>query len=266
MSNSTKLPTTLKNQVEKELGSSLASKMSEWSPECKIYVCNQGKPTDLCGSGVLVYDPQADVKHSELSEYCIITSNKVIKNENFKKGHYKVEFSKNSTPKSFDLFHVKKTVWNIPSAGQVIIFIDPNCQELRHVWTGQCRILSTCLTIAERDPDQQSFCYVANQRYFVKSDSNGENGKHFLEADNNHSANNAAKDLEKADGTAIFQGATEGEKKAVGIFNVVHKTQMEIFPMWFNSKITDILGELYLISFSTSYKIGRKFSGKLEGE
>ena len=256
---------SLINQVDEEFRNSLDSKMPEWSPECKIYVCNQGKLTDLCGSGVLVYDPRADVGHTELSKYCIITSNKVIGNENFEEGHYKVEFSKNSTPKSFDLFRVKKKVWNIPSAGQVIIFIDPNCQELRHFWK-KCGILSTCLTIAERDPHQKSFCYVANQRYFVKSDSNGENGKHFLEADNNHSANNAANDLEKADGTVIFQGAMEGEKKAVGIFNVVHKTQMGIFPMWFKSKITDILGELYLISFSTSYKIGRKFSGKLEDE
>lgn len=266
MSNNTELQSTLKSQVDEHLRRGLSFKMPEWSPECKIYVGNQAKPTDLCGSGVLVYDQQADVAHTELSKYCIITSNKVIGNENFEEGHYKVEFSKDSTPKSFDLFRVKKTVRNIPSAGQVIIFIDPNCQELQHFRTGPCRILSSCLTIAERDPRQQSFCYVANQRYFVKSDSNGENGKHFLEADNNPSANNAAKDLEKADGTVIFQGAMEGEKKAVGIFNVVHKTQMEIFPMWFKSKITDILGELYLISFSSSYKNGRKFSGKLEDE
>lgn len=266
MSNNTELQGTLKSQVDEHLRTGLSFKMSEWSPECKIYVDNQAKPNDLCGSGVLVYDPKANVKHTKLSNYCIITSNKVIEIENFKKGHYKAKFSKNSGSKSFDLFGVTKSVKNIPSAGVVMIFIDPNCQEFRHVRTGQCRILSTCLTIAERDPDQRSFCYVANQRYFVKSDSNGENGKHFLEADNNQSANNAAKDLEKADGTAIFQGATEGEKKAVGIFNVVHKTQMEIFPMWFKSKSTDILGELYLISFSTSYKIGRKFSCKLEDE
>lgn len=258
MSNTTQLPdkSKLKTQVDKELGP------PEWSPECKIYAGNEAKPTDLCGSGVLVYDPQADVK---LSKYCIITSNKVIGNENFEEGHYKVEFSKNSTRKSFDLFRVKKTVRNIPSAGQVIIFIDPSCKELQHLWK-KCGILSTRLTIAERDPRQQSFCNVAHQRYFVKSDSNGENGKHFLEAANNRSANNAVTDLEKADGTVIFQGATEGGEKAVGIFNVVHKTQMEISPMWFKSKITDILGELYLISFSTSYKTGRKFSGKLEGE
>ena len=250
-----------KGQVEKEL---TRGPRCEWSPVCKIYVCNQAEPTDLCGSGVLVYDQEANVKDTERSKYCIITSNKVIENRDFAQGDYRVEFSKSSRQKLFDLFDVRKSVQNIPSAGLVIIYINPSCKELRHFWTGKCRILSrsTCLTIAERHPDQQSFCNVANQRYVVKSDSNVENGKHSLEAANNHLAYNAAKGLEKADGTVILQKDKEGEEKAVGIFNVVHKTQMEISPMWFKSKITDILGELYLISFST----GRKFSGKREDE
>lgn len=85
-----------------------STKRFEWSSAvCKIYECNQDKQGDLCGSGVLVNDP--NVNDPELSKYCIITSSKVI--ENAAADTYTVEFSmssKKSKGETFNLSDIKK--------------------------------------------------------------------------------------------------------------------------------------------------------------
>lgn len=238
-----------------------STKRFEWSSAvCKIYECNQDKQGDLCGSGVLFNDP--NVNDPELSKYCIITSSKVI--ENAAADTYRVEFSmssKKSKGETFNLSDIKKEVKSDASGlGLVMIFIHDRFFKRKFFKLFKSTISSTGLTI-ERvhfGQDQQPFCFVAKQRCNIKIDSE-KNGKYLLEAAHEASTQDAPPE-KLLNGTVILQGA-EGNEKAVGIFNghVVDKTQVEIYPIWFESTIPDILGELYqLIFLNTTIEKGTR--------
>ena len=189
------------------------------------------------GCGVLVYDQ--NVEDSKLSKYIIITSSKVIQEDNFSVGVYEVKFIKGTKEKTFDLKKVTKSVRRVAS-GLVVIFIESSYSGLIHQGK-TCSILSKSpLTMADYDQIQRLFCYV---------ESNGESREYVLKAASDKS-DTSAKLTNPTDkipnGTVILQGADENVK-AVGILNEVEDKCMVISPIWLKASIAGILGELLVI-------------------
>lgn len=205
----------------------------EKARSCKILCDGQ-----VVGFGVLAC-VQCGNDDTESDKHCIITSHEVLKNGNLADGDYKVQFLKDSKVTTFDLKDVRKLVGNVAS-GLMVIFMNSSLPEFKHK-TKKCRKLP--LTIANFDKHQQAFCYVENQCYNIES--NGMNGKYFLKAADKNCSTSAQSTIQEGmlDGTVILQ-EVGGNEKAVGIFNVVDKTQMEISPFWLEPGITDKLGEL----------------------
>lgn len=201
---------------------------------CKILHVNH-ELSGSVGCGVLVCNPQFD----KLRKLFIITSNRVIENENFA-DECKVEFKRNSKVRTFDLKGVRKSLLS-DASGVMIIFIDP--QNLKHI-----KYQKFPLTRANFDQNQTPFCYVANQCYNIES--NSETGKYVLKWKNSDTSADQltnATSKEMSNGTVILQGPGKEIVKVVGIFNMEDATQMVISPIWLKPSITDILGELYLI-------------------
>lgn len=208
---------------------------------CKILHVNH-ELSESVGCGVLVCNPQFDKSR----KYFIITSKRVIENENFA-DECKVEFKRNSKVRTFDLKGVKKSVLS-DAFGVTIIFIDS--QNIKHM-----KYQKFPLTIANFDQNQTPFCYVANQCYNIESDH--ENGKYVLKRKNSDTSADQltnATSKEMSNGTVILQGSGKENTKAVGIFNMEDATQMLISPIWLKPSITNILGELYLIFFIINNK------------
>ena len=205
---------------------------------CKIL---RGQDKEIVGCGVLVFDPDFDDHISGLSKYCIITSKEVIEKENFHDGSInQVKFSKEPREKCFDLNGFSKSVKDVPS-GLVLIFIDPRHRDLNHgyLMKKKCSILSKSpLLMTNSGQDRQLFCYVANKCYNIVK-SSGEDGEYVLKATTVESEPD-----EIPNGTVILQGANK-DVRAVGVFNVVDKTNMVVSPIWLKSSISDILGELH---------------------
>lgn len=212
---------------------------------CKIF---RGREKEIVGCGVLVCDPDINDHISGSSKYCIITSKEVIKKENFLDGSInQVEFSKEPREKCFNLKGFSKSVKDVPS-GLVLIFIDPCHQDFKHgcLKTKKCSILSKSpLLMTNFDQNQQLFCYVTNQCYNIVK-SSGENGEYVLKAAiiNLDTSVESTTPDEIPNGTVILQGANK-DVRAVGIFNVVDKTNMVVSPIWLKSSISGILGEFH---------------------
>lgn len=205
---------------------------------CKVL---RGPDKEIVGCGVLVCDPDINDHITGLSKYCIITSKEVIEKENFLDGSVnRVEFSKDPREKCFDLKGVSKSVKDVPS-GLVLIFIDPRHRDLNHGYLikKKCSILSKSpLLMTNFGQDRKLFCYVANQCYNIVKTS-GEDGEYVLKATTVESEPD-----EIPNGTVILQGANN-DLRAVGVFNVVDKTNMVVSPIWLKSSISGILGELH---------------------
>ena len=204
---------------------------------CKIL---RGPDKEIVGCGVLVCDPDINDHITGLSKYCIITSKKVIEKENFLDSINRVELSKEPREKCFDLKGFSKSVIDVPSA-LVLIFIDHRHRDLNHgyLMKKKCSILSKSpLLMTNYGQDRQLFCYVANKCYNIVK-SSGEDGEYVLKATTVESEPD-----EIPNGTVILQGANK-DLRAVGVFNVVDKTNMVVSPIWLKSSISDILGELH---------------------
>lgn len=205
---------------------------------CKILHVDH-ELSESVGCGVLVCNPQFD----KFRKHFIITSNRVIGNENFA-DECKVEFKRKSNVRTFDLKHVKKSVLH-GASGVMIISIDS--QNLSHE---DMKYQKLPLTRAIFDQKQTPFCYVANQCYNIEL--NNETGKYVLKRKNSDTSADQltnATSKEMSNGTVILQGSGKENMKAVGIFNMEHATQMVISPIWLKPSVPDILGELYLTFF-----------------
>lgn len=240
-------PTTITDQFFRSMLSHGQSKedteedTEEKAIPCKILHVNH-EPSESVGCGVLV----CNAKFDKLRKHFIITSKRVIENENFA-DECKVEFKRNSKVRTFNLKGVKKSVLS-DASGVMIIFIDS--QNLKHM-----KYQKFPLTRANFDQNQTPFCYVANQCYNIES--NNENGKYVLTRKNSDTSADQltnATSKEMSDGTVILQGSGKENMKVVGIFNMEDATQMLISPIWLKPSITDILGELYLTFFYYYYK------------
>lgn len=200
---------------------------------CKILHVDH-ELSESVGCGVLVCNPQFD----KFRKHFIITSNRVIKNENFA-DECKVEFKRNAKVSTFNLQDVKNSVFS-DASGVMIIFI--NSQNLKHM-----KYQKFPLTRANFDQNQTPFCYVEDHCYNIES--NNENGKYFLKWNNSDTSADQltnATSKEMSNGTVILQGSGKENMKAVGIFNMEDATQMVISPIWLKPSVTDISGELYL--------------------
>lgn len=225
--------------------------------KARLAVCTiaRGQEQSI-GCGVLVSEQCVD--NRELSKYCIITTNEVVrasKNET-SEDKYQVTFQrKKLKDKSLDLQNItKNSVWT--ASGLVLIFLNPSCVDLNHDGDKKNSILrKSPLSIGSPRHPSPLFCFVENQRYIVESTGeNKEECVYVLKADSNTAKSSSGSAKTIPHGTVILQyDADDKNLMAVGIFKELSTQDLKISPIWFKSSLNDLLGKLYSFFYTFHY-------------
>lgn len=218
-------------------GPLLASQREDqgWKAICQI----QGKDGNIVGCGCLVYDPQ--IKDPELSQYCIISSSKVILHEKLPEYHILFERISNSKNPRIILLSdiIKKDI--ILGSGLVLIFIDgtssPQLRHRRCILHRQCKcsVLKHLPGISSPHKGREKFCYTGRERH---------------EYDETRGIDSPEKVGSVENGRVLFERDPESKKlKVVGIINnCLNSGQGDISPIWLtSSSLEKIIGEFLVV-------------------
>ena len=205
-----------------------------WKAICQI----QDKDGNIVGCGCLVYDPQ--IQNAELSQYCIITSSKVILHENLPEYYILFERISNSkNPRNILLSDIiKKDI--ILGSGLVLIFIDgTSSPQLRHhrcILHRECKcsVLNHLPEISSPHKGSEKFCYIGRERH---------------EYDETRGIDFPEKAGSFANGCVLFERDPESKKlNVVGIINCFNSGQEDISPIWLtSSSLEKIIGEFLVV-------------------
>lgn len=185
------------------------------------------------GCGCLVYDPL--VEDPWLSKYCIITSNKVISDENLAgNDQYHVLFERVSSSenlRSILLNDITKKII-ILGSGVVLVFIDSTSPQLHHgcgILRKKCSVLKRLPKIASPGNESEQFCYIGNEQCKCRKT----NGMYALEAE----------DVGSIPCGSILLERVGQDINAVGIISSVDQDQGNISPIWLKSSLQELVGK-----------------------
>ena len=205
-----------------------------WKAICQI----QEMDGNIVGCGCLVYDSK--IKDPELSQYCIISSSKVILRENIPEYHILFERISNSkNPRNILLSYIiKKDI--ILGSGLVLIFIDgtssPQLRHRRCILQRQrkCSVLKHLPEISSPHKGREKFCYIGRERHNYDETR----GIVFPEKAGSF-----------ANGCVLFERDPEIKKlNVVGIISCFNTGQEDISPIWLtSSSLEKIIGEFFII-------------------
>ncbi|XP_078349581.1 uncharacterized protein LOC144634481 isoform X2 [Oculina patagonica] len=185
------------------------------------------------GCGCLVYDPL--VEDPWLSKYCIITSNKVISDENLAgNDQYHVLFERVSSSenlRSILLNDITKKII-ILGSGVVLVFIDSTSPQLHHgcgILRKKCSVLKRLPKIASPGNESEQFCYIGNEQCKCRKT----NGMYALEAE----------DVGSIPCGSILLECVGQDINAVGIISSVDQEQGNFSPIWLKSSLQELVEE-----------------------
>ena len=190
-------------------------------------ICQIKEDDRNVGCGCLV-----QIKNSELSKYCIISSSEVILPENLPEYHVLFERVSNSdSPRDFRLKDIIKGN-KILGSGLILIFIDETSSQLHHrgcIWRRKCSILKHLPEISSPDTNRERFCsYFGGKRY---DNDHETNGIVTLDDDSGSVPN----------GCVLFERDPHNQKlRVVGIINCFNNREEEI---WLTSSILEEIHE-----------------------
>lgn len=186
-------------------------------------ICKIKKDDSNVRCGCLVYDPQ--IKNSELSKYCIISSSKDILLDNLPEYHVLFERISNSdSPRDFRLKDIiKKDI--ILGSGLVLIFIDGTSSQLYHhgcILRRKCGVLKHLPEISSHHTEREKFCYG-----FGGNDYEYDHKTNEIVSDDSGSVPN---------GCVLFERDPDNQKlQVVGIINCFNSGEEENSPIWLTS-------------------------------
>lgn len=199
-------------------------------------ICQITLNEENVGCGCLIYDPR--VENQKLSKYCIITSSKVISDENLADNEYHVFFERESGSRRDILLSdiVMKTESEaciFSGSGVVLIFINSGSQQLCHgcgPFHVKCSVLKLLPKIASPHKESEKFCYINSERYECVED----NGVYSLKA--------------PGDGGSIPQNYTSVVLECVGrkeinAVGIITSEKGDISTTWLKSSLEEMLGE-----------------------
>ena len=204
-----------------------------WKAICQI----QEKDGINVGCGCLVYDPQ--IEDAELSNYCIISSSKVIVHDNLAEYHILFERkSKSENPRDILLSDIiKKDI--ILGSGLVLIFIDETAPPLLHhprsILQRKCSVLKCLPEISSPQKGREKFCYIGRECHKYNETSG---------IDSPEKADSVA------NGCVLFERDQEESRKlnVVGVINRFNGGQEDISPIWLtSSSLEKIIGEFLVV-------------------
>ena len=203
-----------------------------WKAICQI----KEKDGSNVGSGCLVYDPQ--MKNSELSKYCIISSTQVIVHENLPEYHIHFERESNSeNPRDILLSDIiKKDI--ILGSGLVLIFIDATTSpQLHHrgcILQRKCSVLKCLPEILSPHEGREKFCYIGRECYKYDETSGIDSPENVGSV---------------ANGCVLFERDPESKRlNVVGVINCFNSGQEDISPIWLtSSSLEKVIGEFLVV-------------------
>lgn len=197
-------------------------------------ICQIKEDDRNVGCGCLV-----QIKNSELSKYCIISSSEVILPENLPEYHVLFERVSNSdSPRDFRLKDIIKGN-TILGSGLILIFIDETSSQLhRHgcIWRRKCSILKHLPEISSPDTNRKTFCYIEGKCYDYNHETN-----EIVSLDDSGSVLN---------GCVLFERGPHNQKiQVVGIINCFNSGEEENSPIWLTSSLEEIIrvGEFLVV-------------------